>query len=118
MKLLFAPLMLAVGMSTASAHAFLDHAQPAVGSTVKQAPRQLSLWFTEGVEPAFSGVTVRSATGQTVSAGKAHRASGNKAELQVPVKHLPPGTYKVEWHVMSVDTHKTQGDYSFTVGSH
>jgi hypothetical protein len=78
----------------------------------------LSLWFTEAVEPAFSGVTVTNAAGQIVSAGKASRASGNRAELQVPVKALSPSTYEVKWHVISVDTHKTQGAYNFTVGTH
>lgn len=116
MRLLLAVLLSTVGVSAASAHAFLDHAVPAVGSTVAHAPAQLSLWFTEGVEPAFSGVTVLNAAGRQVETGKAHRASGTNTELQVPVKQLPPGSYKVEWHVMSVDTHKTEGDYSFTVG--
>jgi methionine-rich copper-binding protein CopC len=36
--------------------------------------------------------------------------------LQIPLKPLPPGTYKVNWHVLSVDIHKTQGSYSFSVG--
>jgi methionine-rich copper-binding protein CopC len=36
--------------------------------------------------------------------------------LQISLKALPPGTYKVRWHVLSVDTHKTEGSYSFTVG--
>jgi len=107
-----------LGISSADAHAMLDHSTPAVGSTVQKAPRQISLWFTEGVEPAFSGVTVRNGAGQTVSTGKAHLAPGGKTALQVPVGQLPPGIYKVEWHVLSVDTHKTQGAYSFTVGGH
>jgi methionine-rich copper-binding protein CopC len=29
---------------------------------------------------------------------------------------LPSGTYKASWHVLSVDTHTTEGDFSFTVG--
>ena len=45
----------------AHAHAFLDHASPRVGSTVAIAPRELLLWFTEKLEPAFSTVEVRNA---------------------------------------------------------
>jgi methionine-rich copper-binding protein CopC len=29
---------------------------------------------------------------------------------------LSPGTYRVHWHVLSVDTHKTEGSFSFRVG--
>jgi copper resistance protein C len=32
------------------------------------------------------------------------------------VKPLAPGVYQVQWHVISVDTHRTQGNFSFTVG--
>ncbi|HJS62184.1 MAG TPA: copper resistance protein CopC, partial [Pseudolabrys sp.] len=28
----------------------------------------------------------------------------------------PPGTYKVFWRVLSVDTHRAQGDFTFRVG--
>jgi copper resistance protein C len=37
-------------------------------------------------------------------------------ELHVPLKALAPGEYKVSWHALSVDTHRTVGDFSFTVG--
>jgi copper resistance protein C len=42
---LLAPLVLAAG--SAHAHAYLDRAEPRVGSSVSVAPRQLSLWFTQ-----------------------------------------------------------------------
>jgi methionine-rich copper-binding protein CopC len=118
MRFLIAICALMLGIASADAHAMLDHASPAVGSTVAHAPASLSLFFTEPLEAAFSGVSVRNAAGQRVDAGRAHLARGNKVELQVPLKPLPPGTYKVEWHVLSVDTHKSQGSFSFTVGAH
>jgi methionine-rich copper-binding protein CopC len=118
MRLPIALSVLALGIVHADAHAMLDHASPPVGGTVARAPASLSLVFTEPLEPAFSGATVRNAAGQRVDAGSTHLARGNKMELQVPLKTLPPGTYKVEWHVLSVDTHKTQGSFSFTVGAH
>jgi len=65
---------------------------------------------------AYAHCTVGNAAGQRVDAGRAQAARGNKMELQVPLKPLPPGTYKVDWHVLSVDTHKTQGSYTFSVG--
>jgi copper resistance protein C len=99
----------------AQAHAMLDHANPRVGNTVHKAPREIVLWFTEEVEPAFSGIEVRDINGQRVDAGKAHIDRTNHAALRIAVKPLPPGTYNVHWHVLSVDTHRTQGDFLFHV---
>ena len=59
------------GATVAQAHAFLDHAEPRVGSTVPTAPRELSLSFTQNLEPAFSTVEVRDANGARVDQGKA-----------------------------------------------
>ena len=109
-----AALLLAGTISAADAHAMLDHASPAVGSTVAKAPSRLILTFTEPIEPAFSGATVRNAAGQRVDTGA--RAGSGKTALEVSLKSLPPGTYKVNWHVLSVDTHKSKGSFSFTVG--
>jgi hypothetical protein len=100
----------------AGAHAFLDHADPPVGSVMQKAPRQLSLWFTEDLEPAFSGVAATDAQGHAVNAGKAQVDPNNRKLMHVPLKSLGPGNYRVNWHVLSVDTHRTQGNYILTVG--
>jgi copper resistance protein C len=113
---LAAVLAAVLGASAAAAHALLDHASPSVGSTVSRAPRQVSMWFTQALEPAFSGAEVRNAQGIRVDARRAHIGGSDKTVLQIGLKALPPGTYKVNWHVLSVDTHKTQGSFSFTVG--
>lgn len=96
----------------ANAHAQLDHAVPAVGSTVASSPGRVALYFTEQLEPKFSGGEVRNAAGARVDKSKS--VSGNV--MQLSVGGLSPGTYSVTWHVLSVDTHKTQGSFSFTVG--
>ena len=108
-------IVLALLPSIAIAHAMLDRASPRVGSTVATAPKELTLWFTEKLEPAFSAAEVRNAQG-TVQSGKAHVDGGDRTELHVPLKALSPGTYTVSWRVLSVDTHRTQGTFSFTVG--
>jgi copper resistance protein C len=100
----------------AFAHAFLDHAVPAVGATVATAPAEVTLWFTQPLEPAFSGVAVTSAAGARIDTGPATIDPTDPQELHVRLNPLPPGTYKVSWHVVSVDTHRTTGDFSFTVG--
>jgi hypothetical protein len=100
----------------ARAHAFLDHASPAVGSSVSDAPKVVTLWFTQDLEPAFSGVTVTNEAGQRVDLGDAQIPQGSPAELRIGLKSLPPGTYLVSWHVVSVDTHPTEGTFTFEVG--
>jgi methionine-rich copper-binding protein CopC len=99
----------------AFAHAHLDHASPAAGSTVAQPPTEVSLWFTEALEAKFSTIEVRDAQGRSVQAGPATLARDNTAQLRVPLKALSPGTYKVIWRVLSVDTHRTEGEFTFRV---
>jgi methionine-rich copper-binding protein CopC len=101
----------------AQAHAFLDHASPAVGTSMPTSPPVVTLWFTQDLEPAFSDVTVTNEAGQRVDLGNAHIPQGSPAELQIALKPLPRGTYLVSWHVVSVDTHPTEGTFTFDVGS-
>lgn len=105
--------LLAALASPAQAHAFLDHASPLVGSTVRSAPHDVSLWFTQNLEPAFSSVRVTDGGGARVDQGKA-QISANV--MRVGLKSLPPGTYRVQWHALSVDTHTTEGSFTFHVG--
>ena len=115
-KLLIAPIAAAAYLAAPAcfAHAFLDRASPAVGSAVTGSPASLALTYTEPVEPLFSSVQVTDAGGERMDAGKPVPQDDGRV-LQVPLKKLPPGVYTVEWHVTSVDTHKTQGRFSFTV---
>lgn len=103
-----------LGAGQAFAHAQLKGAHPGVGATVS-APRTISLEFSEGVVPSFSGVTLRDGSGKSVTLGKPANAGG-RATLAAPVLgSLQPGTYTVTWHAVSVDTHRTQGSFRFTV---
>jgi methionine-rich copper-binding protein CopC len=106
-------LTMALGAPEAQAHAFLDHSSPLVGSTVAAAPHEVSLTFTQNLEPAFSTVSVTDSSGAQVSEGKA-QVSGNT--MRVGLKSIGPGSYKVNWHALSVDTHTTQGSFTFHVG--
>lgn len=106
-------LFISLAATAAQAHAFLDHASPLVGSTVQAAPREVSLWFTQNLEPVFSTVEVTDASGARVDQGKA-QISGNT--MRIGLKALGLGTYRVRWHALSVDTHSTQGNFTFHVG--
>ncbi len=104
---------LALGSPCAQAHAFLDHASPLVGSTVSTAPHEITLWFTQTLEPAFSSVEVTGPNGARVDAG---RARINANTMRVVLRASGPGTYHVHWRALSVDTHRTQGNFTFHVG--
>jgi copper resistance protein C len=112
--LTFATSALLVILSTAAnAHAFLDHAEPRVGSTVPTAPRELTLYYTQNLEPAFSSVEVSDAKGTRVDRGKPKISA---SVMRVGLKPLSAGTYRVHWQVLSVDTHTTEGSFTFHVG--
>jgi methionine-rich copper-binding protein CopC len=107
------PLLLLLAAGEASAHAFLDHAEPRVGNKVTSAPREVTLWFTQKLEAAFSSVTVTNAAGERLDTGKP-RISGN--QMSVSLRPGGSGTYHVTWQVLSVDTHRTDGNFTFLVG--
>jgi methionine-rich copper-binding protein CopC len=107
--------ILLAGVTVVGAHAFLERADPRVGSTVRTPPAEVRLWFTESLEPAFSSVQVVNAAGQRVDKGDPHVDPATPNLLRISLQSLAPGTYKVVWRVLSVDTHVTEGDFTFRV---
>nr|WP_152636305.1 CopC domain-containing protein YobA [Serratia fonticola] len=110
--------VLFVGLSSqqALAHAHLKVQTPAADATVSSAPKVLTLNFSEGIEPNFSGVKVTGPDNAVVKTGKLDLDPSNNTQINVPIEsELAAGKYQVSWHVVSVDGHKTKGQYSFTV---
>ena len=99
----------------ASAHAFLQHASPPVGSEIPVSPPAVIITYTQGVEPDFSTIEVDNAQGTRVDRGDLHLVGGDQTKLAVSLPKLPAGRYTVIWHVTSVDTHKTEGRFNFSV---
>lgn len=117
-RALYAAVFLSAMLTTPSAfaHAHLQQQIPAADSTVSASPQALTLTFSEGVELSFSGVTLTGPQNKPVATGKLARSEGNKAQLTLPMTEpLAAGEYTVEWHVVSVDGHKTKGQYHFSV---
>ena len=104
-----------LSVAGATAHAFLERADPRVGSTVRTPPAQVRIWFTEGLEPAFSAAQVVNEAGQRVDKADSQVDPSDRTLLRVSLPPLPPGTYKVIWRVLSVDSHVTEGDFTFRV---
>ena len=110
--LLVALLLVATG---AGAHAFLERAEPRVGGKVHTPPTQVTLWFTERLEPAYSRVQVVDEAGLQVDKADGAVDASDRRVLRASLMPLPAGKYKVIWRVLSVDTHVTEGDFTFTV---
>jgi methionine-rich copper-binding protein CopC len=109
-------LLLVAGVPwTAGAHAFLDHAEPAVGSQVRVMPSRVKLWFTEQLEPALSRIQVFDATGREIDQHDVGPDPYNAAVLKVSLPVLKPGKYKVAWRAVSVDTHVSSGTFGFEI---
>ena len=96
----------------AEAHAFLDHADPKVGSTIHDPPTEVTVWMTESLEAAFSRVQVFDAKGVEVDK-RDIRING--ATMVVSLQKLSAGTYHVSWQAIATDTHKTSGTFDFTI---
>lgn len=96
-------------------HSFPDHSEPRVGWAVDTSPAQVRIWFDVPIEPIFSTIKVVDANGQQVDKQDGRINPADHTLLEVNLPTLPPGRYRVFWNVISIDTHRTEGDYPFTV---
>jgi copper resistance protein C len=104
------------GTATALAHAHLVRATPAVGGTVQVPVSEVTLRFNERLEGKFSSVVVRDSTGKQVDKGDGAVDKNDRTLMRVQMQQpVAPGVYKVEWKVMSADTHKVDGNFTFKV---
>jgi len=103
-------------LSLAQAHAFLDHADPKVGSTVQVSPAVIKIWFTMQLNPDGSMIQVFDSKGEKVSSSQAKIDPVDGQLMSVSIPKLGAGTYRVVWtalcHCCGYTTH---GDYTFTV---
>ena len=103
------------GAAGLKAHAFVEHAEPAAGSTVQTSPAEVKIRFTEKIEFSFSSIQVFDASKKEVDKRDAHLDHSDRALLHVSLPQLGVGTYTVAWRVVSVDTHVTNGTFTFRV---
>jgi len=102
--------------TSAWGHSFPDRSEPRVGWTVNK-PAQVRIWFDVPLEPIFSTIKVVDANGQQVDKQDGRVNPTDHTLLEVSLPALPPGKYRVFWNVISIDTHRTEGDYPFTISS-
>jgi methionine-rich copper-binding protein CopC len=115
-RIIFVFILVLLGASARlEAHAFLQHSEPGVGSTVRTSPSEVRIRFTENIEPAVSSIQVFEASGKEVDKRDLHLERSDHALLHVSLPRLGAGTYKVVWRVVSADTHVTSGSFTFRI---
>ena len=115
MKGIILLLIFVADLATLEAHAFLKDANPGVGSTIQTSPSEVQIRFTENIEPAVSSIQVFNTSGKEVDKRDLHLDRSDRALLHISLPPLGVGIYKVTWRVVSVDTHVTNGDFTFQV---
>ena len=111
--------LLAIVLSSpivASAHSFPEQETPSAGQRVASPPSEVMIKFDAPIEKLFAKLEVTSADG-TNEAGGAPQVSDDGMRLSVKVPALKPGDYTVKWAVVGIDTHHTEGSYTFSVAS-
>ncbi|MEO7066838.1 MAG: copper resistance protein CopC [Rhodanobacter sp.] len=99
-----------------AAHAFPSNSSPHAGQVLNASPTQVRITFDGELEPVFSTLLVKNASGTLVSAGKGEVAASNHALLQTAIPTpLLAGKYEVYWSVIAHDGHHTEGHFPFTV---
>jgi methionine-rich copper-binding protein CopC len=111
--LLLGPLITA--QQVVLAHAFPDHSEPRVGSSVEGSPPFVRIWFDGALESAFTTIVVQDSSGKNIDKGNGHVNPSDPTLLEVELPPISPGTYHVIWDVLARDGHRTKGDYTFTV---
>ena len=105
----------ALTTTVAAGHAVLQRAEPRVESKLKRAPDEVKLYFTERLEPAYSSFRVLNDQGVQVDRRDSRVDRTDRALLRATLPPLRPGTYKVQWRVLSIDGDVTEGAFTFRI---
>ena len=114
LRSLLLPAVLMMATGSAFAHAHPKVMEPAVDS-VGPAPAQVSIRFTEGLEPKFSSIQVTSDNGAAVTRAASVVDAADATHMTLALPALKPGVYSVHWVAIATDGHRTEGTYHFTV---
>jgi copper transport protein len=102
--------------ATAHAHAMLLSAEPAAGSHLASSPARVRLLFSEQLETALAKLSLTGGDGRVIELVVSADPHDVRA-LIAPVSGLTPGSYRLDWHIVSADGHPVDGSYLFSVGN-
>ena len=108
----FAPLVLAT--VPAYAHAVPKAMTPAPHATVS-APTEISMTFSEDLEPKFSVIKLLGSTGIVVSKAASVLDPANAKHITLALPKLAAGVYTVQWTSSASDGHRLSRTYTFTI---
>jgi methionine-rich copper-binding protein CopC len=104
-----------LGISGAAAHSRLVKSDPSARAVLNAAPKELKLWFNEGVEPAFAKVWIVRAQGAQIPL-TSHGDSSDPRLLVIALPDsLPAGPVNIGYHMLSVDGHTVDDKLTFTI---
>ena len=103
------------GSALVEAHAKLARSEPAAASTLRHAPGEVRLWFTESLEAAFSSAHLLDGERRRVDGAEGKVDGTNAALLRMTLPALGAGSYTVVYRVVSIDSHVTAGELSFNI---
>ncbi len=115
---LFATALVLVALALPAAvraHAMLESATPAVGSTVATPPPVVSATFDDDLVASKSSIEVVGPDGVTIAKGGV--AADDPKTLSVEVPLLAAATYDVRWAAAGEDGHLERGQYQFAVAA-
>jgi len=97
------------------AHVHVDRTTPAKNALVSPPPKVFQLWCSGGVEAEWSRIVVKDAQGKPVQTGDIRPITNDPKSLEVDLKPLSPGRYKVRWNLIAHDGHRVKGGLQFEV---
>ena len=81
------------------------------------APRALTLTFTEGVEVRDDGIRLLDSSREALPIGIPKHPGGRPTVVRVTLPQLGDGLYVVAWRAVSEDAHPIRGAFTFSVGA-
>jgi copper transport protein len=113
----FAATVLVAGTaSPAFAHAVLQETTPTAGQILDQAPKEVTLGFSEPVEVALGAIRVFDSNGDRLDIGDVSHPGGDQSRVRAELPDLGNDSYVVTWRVISADAHPVRGAFTFQVG--
>ncbi|WML56146.1 copper resistance CopC/CopD family protein [Neobacillus sp. PS2-9] len=100
-----------------SAHAYIKKSTPSENETLSKLPENVTIEFDEPIQPSFHSIEVFDSKGNRVDQKNGHIDTKNSSVIECDLNdHLPNGTYRIQWRVVSSDGHPVQGVIPFQIG--
>ncbi|SES99981.1 hypothetical protein SAMN05216326_1095 [Nitrosomonas marina] len=97
------------------AHASLVKSDPPRRASLSESPAHVQLWFNEEIEAAYASVQVLDADEKNVAVAEPEAVPDDAKSVVLALPALTPGSYKVQFRVLSIDGHVVESSYGFRI---